>query len=316
MKEYPEWDYGERAYSRTAGVKVNKFRERDAQALASFNERYESLAIILSRGLGHFRSRRKNIERRTKKAGRINQRYVVNEFIRAQSGQELTERIYDRKTNPDQEQVKLGMSMGLLLDQSGSTRFKADSQHGYRRIDLIKFAALTIGRSISRVDDGFFVYAFHSYGDDGGNPTIMEELKKEGDIWDRTIEERIAALEHTANGDWYNNKDGAAIRFANEQVLKSPFSSRFIFMVTDGSPNCDGTYYRGRTAREDTRKAMEEGNQQGIKYVYLTINPDSDAESFMELINPQTVFGRRYSRMRDIVPGLTEAYGLIKARRF
>lgn len=312
-QSFQEWDTHKGKYSRIATVRVNEFDQRNPAKLREFEKQFENLAVILSRNLGRYGHRRNVMERRTKRAGRINQSYVMGELVRAHAGRDLTDKIYDRKTNPDREHNKVGISMGLLLDQSGSTRFETDS--GHTRIELIKYATLVIGRSIAEVNDGFFVYAFHAWGGDDGNPSIMERLKREDEPWSRTIEERIAAIEHTANGQWFNNKDGAAIRFANQEILKSPFDNRYLFMVTDGNPNCDYTHYRDSFAQEDTRKAMEEGNRAGIKYVYLTINPESDAERFMQRINPHTVFQRRFTKMKGLVPGLTEAYEMIKARR-
>ncbi|MBW3015790.1 hypothetical protein KY330_05175 [Candidatus Woesearchaeota archaeon] len=309
MKRYKEWDCEERAYTREATVEVNDFDERDCGELEKYLKSYGTMSEILSNSLGRFRVKKKEIERHTKKRGRINQRYVKDELVRLHSGQDLTQKVYDRRINQRRQLLKLNMSLGIILDQSGSTRFSVDGEH--RRIDLIKYATLTIGRSLRNIDEPFFVYSFHSYRD--ADPTIMERLKTTAEPWDRRIEERISALEHTACTEYFNNKDGAAIRFANEELLKMP-EPRYLFIVTDGFPNCDYAYYQDDIAYHDTMKAMEEGKELGIRYVYLTINPQRCAD-FMKLINPVTMFSKRYTRMQDIIEGLTLVYEKIKERK-
>lgn len=309
--EYPEWDYNDRAYSRQSSVKVREFTDRDPRALQRFEENFGNMSWILARSLGRFRARRKVLERRTNHGGKLNTRYVQDELLRLHAGKDLTQKVYDRRVNPKRQKLKTGMSTGLLLDQSGSTRY--DTPDDYRRIDLIKYAALTLGRGISNFDEDFFAYAFHTHR--SADPTILEELKSETEEWNTGIEERIAALEHTAGTDYFDNKDGAAIRFANERILQSPFRQKYLFLVTDGNPHTDHEYYKGDYAFEDTAKAMEEGKRDGVNYIYLTINPDSDADYFLSKINHTTQFCKRFSRMKDVVEGLTVVYEQLRQGR-
>lgn len=308
---FPEWNCDRGSYSRESTVEVQNYQDRDSAGLAKFEDRYGVMSRILSHSLGQFKAREKRIERHTKKRGRINSKYVGQELIRLHAGRDLTQKVYDRKMNPKREQEKLNMSMGILLDQSGSTRFEVS--RGLRRIDLIKYSALTIGRSLSSSGDGFFIYSFHTHS--STNPTIMEKLKGREERWSSTIEERIAAIEETSHTNYYNNKDGVAIRFANAELLKMENQSRYLFLVTDGNPNCDYEYYQDSIAYQDTRKAMEEGKEKGIRYVYLTINPER-AERFMSTIDDVVVFSKRYTRMNDVVEGLTLVYESIKKGRY
>jgi len=309
--KYPEWDYSERKYSRTSKVQVKEFNKTDVKALRSFEESFGNMSWILARSLGRFRYRKKVLERRTKHSGRLNPKYVQDELIRLHSGRDLTQKVYDRRINPKRRKLKTGISTGLLMDQSGSTRY--ETPDGYRRIDLIKYAALTLGRGLSGLDEEFFMYSFHSSED--VHPTIMEQLKVETEEWASKIEE-IAAIDETSRTNYYNNVDGAAIRFANERIKQSPFDRKYLFLVTDGNPHTDHEYYKDDYAFQDTRKAMEEGNNDGINYIYLTINPESKADYFISCISDITAFCQRFSRMEDVVEGLTVVYESLRGGKF
>jgi nitric oxide reductase activation protein len=306
---FKEWDFKTRSYSQEATVEVKKFNQQNWDGLKRFELQFGNLASILERSLESFQIKAKSMERRTKRFGTINQNYLIDEFTRANSGQELTQRIYDRRRNINRDISRKRMSLGVLLDQSGSTRFMVDNNN--RRIDLIKYATLTIGKSLATIREKFFLCGYHSHS--SSNPTVMEELKSEQEDWSNNIEQRIAAIEETSRTEYYNNKDGAAIRYANDRLLQMSDENKFLFLVTDGFPNCDHTYYQGNYAFTDTFKAMEEGFKKGIQYVYLTINPD-DCSGFLRMINPLTSFSKQYKDMNKIVEGLTLIYEKMKKK--
>jgi nitric oxide reductase activation protein len=291
---------------------VHECKEEDESAHQKYEKYFGGMSLVLANSLGRFEVREKEVERRTRRGGKINSRYVQNELINLHAGRDLEQRIYDRRRNKHQEEMRANMDIGLLLDQSGSTRFDVDD--AYTRIDLIKYSGITIGRSLRGLDDSFFIYAFHTHR--SADPTIMEELKRPDEQWNSHVERRIVALRETSTTEYFNNKDGAAIRFSNESLLAMPHQKKYLFLVTDGNPNCDYCYYQDELAFEDTKKAMEEGRRKGIRYIYLTINPEASADKFMGRIHDVTSFSKRYTRMRDVVEGLTVAYEAIKARRY
>ncbi len=307
MEQFKEWDYREKDYNKKSTVEINIPNRINYSELQRFEKDFGIIPKVLEYSLQKYKPQRKLFERRTKKMGRLNPDYAIDELIRAHNGQEFTQKIYDTHNNTTIQEREITSTFGVLLDMSGSTRFEVDKS--YRRIDLIKFSSLALGRILSTIDEPFFIYGFHTSS--RADPTIMEEYKNLSGIWDVNTESRIAAIDHTAETSFYNNKDGAAIRFANKIMKSDTHRNRNIILVTDGFPNCDDTYYRGATAYYDTAKAMEEGIQEGIKYIYLTINPDN-TEEFMGIINPFTAYSKQFKSMRDVVEGLPLAYEKIK----
>lgn len=302
---FPEWDAEERRYNNKAEVIVRNPNNTDADALSRFEESFGRMSKLLAYDLGRYKSKKKMIERRTKKQGKLNPRYVADELKKAHLGQELTQKVYDRRIvkSMDEEDFD-GKIVGLLLDQSGSTRFT--TSEGHRRIDLIKYSALTLGRALNAVGEKFYMYSFHSSRN--VYPTYMETLKGIGENWTESLEGRIAALEHTADTEEFNNVDGSAIRYINQTMQMYGKAEKVVFLLTDGNPHTDNEYYQNNFAYEDTMKAMEEGKALGIKYIYLTINPDSSADQFLGKIDHTTIFCKRYTKMSEVVEGLTRVY--------
>ena len=301
--KFKEWDYNTREYSRTATVKTNKPEEKSARKLQRFEKYFSLIPKVFARSLQGQKSVLKSIERRTKRIGRINLGYVQNELIRAHAGQDLTQKIYDKRNNQARLKYKNQFAIGMLLDMSGSTRFEVDNN--FTRIDLIKYSTIAIGRVLNTLDEKLSVWGYHSH--ESSNPTIMEKLKTQDEKWDQTIEEKIAAIEHSAETKYYNNKDGAAIRYANQALLDQNNKHKYMILVTDGFPNCDDAYYQGQIAFQDTAKAMEEGFKDGIRYIYLTINPD-DTNEFLSTIHSFCDFSKQFKNQKELIEGLPLAY--------
>ena len=70
------------------------------------------------------------------------------------------------------------------------------------------------------------------------------------------------------------NRDGAAIRHAGKKLLLQPAQSRVLMLLSDGKPlDCGGPKYKEAYAQEDTRMALTELRQQGIRSFCITVDP-------------------------------------------
>ena len=62
------------------------------------------------------------------------------------------------------------------------------------------------------------------------------------------------------------NRDGYAIRFASQHLLKRPEEMKLLIIISDGAPN--GNNYSGDKAAKDIRDAVEEAKKAGITEVF------------------------------------------------
>jgi nitric oxide reductase NorD protein len=156
----------------------------------------------------------------------------------------------------------------LLADLSLSTDAYA-SDHA-RVIDVIRDSLFLFSEALSATGDRFAMYGFSSLK--RGN-VRFNRLKSFDDRYDSLARGRIQAIK-----PGYYTRMGAAIRQATVLLGEQPQRQRLLLLLTDGKPN-DLDRYEGRYGIEDTRIAIHEARQQGLKPFCVTI--DSEANEYL-----------------------------------
>jgi len=70
------------------------------------------------------------------------------------------------------------------------------------------------------------------------------------------------------------NRDGMALRYTAEKLMKRTESTKLLIIISDGQPNDDG--YTGRNAEEDLRQIKNEYTKKGITLFAAAIGDDKD----------------------------------------
>ncbi|MDP3087069.1 MAG: VWA domain-containing protein [Methylotenera sp.] len=156
----------------------------------------------------------------------------------------------------------------LLADLSLSTDAYA-SDHA-RVIDVIRDSLFLFSEALSATGDRFAMYGFSSLK--RGN-VRFNRLKSFDDCYDSLARGRIQAIK-----PGYYTRMGAAIRQATILLSAQPQRQRLLLLLTDGKPN-DLDRYEGRYGIEDTRMAIHEARQKGLKPFCVTI--DSEANEYL-----------------------------------
>ena len=84
-----------------------------------------------------------------------------------------------------------------------------------------------------------------------------------------------------------SNRDGAALRFVAEKLLKRPEQAKLLILVSDGQPADYG--YSGSAAEEDLRGIKQEYTRKGITFVAAAIGDDKPSieriygDSFLDI---------------------------------
>lgn len=156
----------------------------------------------------------------------------------------------------------------LLADLSLSTDAYA-SDHA-RVIDVIRDSLFLFSEALSATGDSFAMYGFSSLK--RGN-VRFNRLKSFDDRYDGLARGRIQAIK-----PGYYTRMGAAIRQASVLLAKQPQRQRLLLLLTDGKPN-DLDRYEGRYGIEDTRMALHEARQQGLRPFCVTI--DNEANEYL-----------------------------------
>lgn len=153
----------------------------------------------------------------------------------------------------------------LLADLSLSTDAYA-SDHA-RVIDVIRDSLFLFSEALSATGDRFAMYGFSSLK--RGN-VRFNHLKSFNERYDSEVRGRIQAIK-----PGYYTRMGAAIRHATTLLVAQPQRQRLLLLLTDGKPN-DLDRYEGRYGIEDTRMALHEARQQGLRPFCVTIDIEAN----------------------------------------
>ena len=169
------------------------------------------------------------------------------------------------KTHQVQER---NLSCLLLADLSQST--DAYVNNNARVIDVIRESLFLFSEALSATADRFGLYGFSSLRRDN---VRFSTIKAFEDKYDNQVRGRIDAIK-----PGYYTRMGAAIRHAGNLLAQQPSHQRLLLLLTDGKPN-DLDQYEGRYGIEDTRQALREVRNLGIKPFCVTI--DEKAGSYL-----------------------------------
>lgn len=169
---------------------------------------------------------------------------------------------------------KRDMACLLLADLSLSTDSWINNE--MRVIDVIRDTLYLFAEALSATGDQFAIYGFSSLK---RRHVRLNWLKGFKEAYAARVRGRLAAIK-----PGYYTRMGAAIRYARQVLQRQTASQRLLLILTDGKPN-DLDQYEGRYGVEDTRRAILEARQQGLRPFCVTI--DDEAGSYL----PHLLFG-------------------------
>jgi nitric oxide reductase activation protein len=175
-----------------------------------------------------------------------------------------------------------------------------------RTIDVEKQAAIILCQALEKIGDGYALYAFSGSGRADVEFFIVKEFQER---MSERIARRIDRIEPA-----HATRMGAAIRHAIRKLKKVESGSRLLFLISDGRPY-DRDYGRDAEdqeyAMQDTRQALLEAKQHGIRPFCLTV--DRDGEDYLRRMCdriPYEVVGK----VEDLPIRMIAAYPKLTAR--
>jgi len=149
----------------------------------------------------------------------------------------------------------------VLADLSLSTDAHANDTQ--KVIDVIRDSLMLFGEALAATGDAFAFYGFSSLK---RGHVRFHEIKRFDRPLDTHARGRIAALK-----PGYYTRMGAAVRRATQLLEKQPANRRLLLILSDGKPH-DIDLYEGRYGIEDTRMALIEAREAGLKPFCVTID--------------------------------------------
>ena len=158
------------------------------------------------------------------------------------------------------------LAIVVLLDLSESTGDRI-KESGQSILELTREACALVATAITGVGDPF---AIHGFASDGRHDVRYFRFKDFDERFDDRVKARLAGM-----SGGLSTRMGAAMRHAGFHLMRQSENRKLILLVTDGEP-ADIDERDPRHLRQDTRKAVDDLQQQGIQSYCLTLDPNAD----------------------------------------
>lgn len=201
----------------------------------------------------------------------------------------------DPRINMSHKHDGRDIAVMLLLDLSASLN---DIPDGCEQtiLQLSQEAVSLLGITIEALGDEFAIAGFSS---NTRHEVRYQHLKGFSEKWNDEVKGRLAAMEAG-----YSTRMGGALRHAAHYLEARKAEKKILLVLTDGEPS-DIDVDDQQLLIQDTHKAVQELDQQGI-YTYC-INLDPNADEYV-----QDIFGNQYTVI-DRVERLPEKLPLLFA---
>jgi len=261
---YPEWDGGLQDYRLKWCQVIERPGEEGSQDFARHVLDTHAPAMRILRR--YFETIRPTSMRRVRGCDDgedVDMDAAIRRVAERRAGVDPSDRIYDRRDKRERH-----VAVAFVVDMSGSTGRQLEGPR--RVIDVEKEALVLFVEALEAIGDDYALYGFSGHG---RHRVEMIVLKDFGDDRRHRNGRRIEAMMPLQQ-----NRDGTAIRHVTQTLLRCPARHRVLMLLSDGRP-LDGDYGE-EYALQDTRMALREARQQGIRPFCVTI--DREASGYLK----------------------------------
>ncbi|MBK5965613.1 hypothetical protein CCR95_16350 [Thiocystis minor] len=273
-RHYPEWDYQSKTY-RPDWVSLYEglHPSGDPAHIDALLDKHRMLAKRLKQILDLLKPQQYVRLRYQEEGSELDLDVAIRSLIDFRGGATPDPRI-----NMSHRHDGRDIAVMLLLDLSQSLNQIPDGC-SQTILELSQEAVALLGWAIDHLGDEFAIAGFSS---NTRHEVRYQHIKGYGEGWDDQVKGRLAAMEAG-----YSTRMGAALRHAAHYLEARQADKKLLLILTDGQPH-DIDVDDERLLIEDTHKAVQELDQQGI-YTYC-INLDSHADEYV-----RDCFGNRFT---------------------
>lgn len=167
------------------------------------------------------------------------------------SGNEPSPRLFIHR-----RRVERSLAVMFMVDMSGSTKGWVN--------DAERESLVLLCEAIEALGDSYAIYGFSGWT---RTRCDIYRIKRFGDRYDAATRRRIAGIEAR---DY--TRMGVAVRHLSGLLQRQNARHKLLVTLSDGRPDDHGDEYRGRYGIEDTRRALLEAREKGIRSYCVTID--------------------------------------------
>jgi nitric oxide reductase NorD protein len=283
---YPEWDYRRQSFRKNWCVmrEINLpplhdgFRERVLQ-------RYPGLSRELRRSFEALRDCNR-VERRQVEGDELDIDALVEAHCDLQAGRDVSDRLFTQRHRAERDIAVL-----FLVDMSGSTK-------GWIN-DVERETLLLLSEALETLGDRYAIYGFSGMT---RKKCELFRIKRFDEDYGADVQGRISAIRPR---DY--TRMGFAVRHATHLLGQVDARRRLLIVISDGKPDDYSDRYRGPYGIEDTRRALQQAVQAGVRPFCITV--DKEARDYL----PQ-LYGSAHFTVVDDVARLPYKVGEVYRR--
>jgi len=246
-----EWDFRRGAYRRQwCHVYLHTVPEGDAAYVPEVRRRHGPLIRQVRRRFEALRGEDRML-RRQADGPEVDLDALVEAIADRRGGAEPSPRLFARRQRDERSLAAL-----FLVDMSGSTKGWINEAE--------REALVMLCEALEMLDDRYAIWGFSGWT---RTRCDLYRIKDFDAPYDATVQQRIAAIEAK---DY--TRMGPPIRHLTQELLKEPAKHRLLVSLSDGRPDDFGDEYRGQYGIEDTRQALLEARQAGVRSFCVTID--------------------------------------------
>ena len=248
---YDEWDYHRNAYRRGwCHVYLNDVPPGDGAFVRETRRRYAPFIQQLKRRFEALRGEDRILGRQPE-GEEIDLDALIEAVHDRKNGAEPSERLFCRRVRNERSLAAL-----FMVDMSGSTKGWVN--------DAEREALVMLCEALEALGDAYAIYGFSGWT---RTRCDIYRIKSFTDAYDDGVRARIdgiAAKDYT--------RMGAAIRHLTQLIAAQPARHKLLVTLSDGRPDDFGDEYRGTYGIEDTRRALQEARELGVRSYCITID--------------------------------------------
>lgn len=246
-----EWDYRRQAYRRQwCHLYLQTVAGADAAYVPAVRARHAPLIQQLRRRFEAMRGEDRML-RRQADGPEVDMDALVEAIADRRGGAEPSQRLFCRRQRDERS-----LAAVFLVDMSGSTE-------GWIN-DAEREALVLLCEALEMLDDRYAIWGFSGWT---RTRCDLYRIKEFDDPYDAAVQARIAAIKPR---DY--TRMGPPIRYLTQRLLAEPAKHRLLVTLSDGRPDDFGDDYRSQYGIEDTRQALLEARQAGVRSFCVTID--------------------------------------------
>ncbi len=273
-RHYPEWDYATKTYRPDwVSLYESLHPSGDGSFIDGLLEKHSGLAKRLKKLLDLLKPQQYVRVRYQEEGSELDLDVAIRSLVDYKSGATP-----DTRINMSHRHDGRDIAVLLLLDLSESVS-QVPEGCSQSILELSQEAVALLGWAIENLGDSFAIAGFSS---NTRHQVRYQHIKGYSENWNDDVKGRLAALKAG-----YSTRMGAAMRHAAHYLESQRADKKLLLVLTDGEPSDIDTDDE-RLLIEDTHRAVQELDRQGI-YTYC-INLDPNADDYVE-----DIFGLRYT---------------------